>query len=510
VPSTAQENRTGTNIASRRGGGDGSAKTKAPAFSGSRIKLSRVPGVFDTFREDSGDDKTGKLVEVTIIKAGVSLNGLDYLPATLKEAASLFEGVPIYAYKFGKTVGDEAKLSHLPEKAKTGQGNVGNMVGQIKESWWDEDRQAIRGLVAIFDEATRGKLREAFDAKLLGPGVDAPAFGLSIDAAGLKEGAAVTKVVRPESVDMVKRAAAGGAFDRLVAEVTEEEDTMKPEEIKALAEAITAGVGPAVVAAMKEAEDGESEGPPKAPGAGADPMSGLRKLLEGASPEERKALATRVLAMFREMGLAEASPEDERSAKMHESLREMLKTEKNPAKLKESIGRLIEESAIDPKDPNVLKLEAANAKLREMAIGRALDTFALKDGGTFHDIHDAIRLADLSAVKVKEDFSEVAGLTEALTDLVEAKPYLVKRAAVETVQESADDDTTEKPAPRGQSIRLTEEDGGSDTGATRNVKALSEELAGIDKLLASGSGQDRDLVRRAKVGAELKRAQATA
>ena len=494
------------NIASLRVGGEGSPKPLGSAsLVEERIKLSKVPGSFDSFREDSGDEKTGKLCEITIIKAGVSLNGLDYLPETLKEAAPLFEGVPIYAFKFGQTIGDGAKLSHLPEKAKTGQGNVGNMVAQIKESWWDESRQAIRGLIAVFDEATRTKLRNAFDQKLIGAGVKEPAFGLSIDAAGLKEGAGVTKIVRPESVDMVKKAAAGGGFDRIVAEATEEEDDMKPEEITQL-------IKDGIVAGFKAREAEDEEGKPKPPAPGGDPLSGLRKMLEGASGDERKAMMTRVIAMFREMGLAEATPEDERSAVMHEEMKKILATEKNPAKLKEAIASLVEAHTPEPQDPTTLKLKEREKQLREMAIGRALDAFKLEDGSTFHCLNDAIKLADLDGVKVKEDYSEVTGLTEALTKLAELKPHLIKKAEVVEVQEGDEGGSGEpKPKPRGQDIHLQEEDGGQG-GDVRNIKALEAELATIDDLLTNKRhlATDRDVVRRAKVGSQLKAARASA
>jgi hypothetical protein len=504
--STTTRKRT-NEIASLRAGGEGNQVPGSAFSAGERIKLSQIPGVFDGFRENSGDEKTGKLVEVTIIKAGVSLNGLDYLPATLKEAAPLFEGVPIYSFKFGKAPGDDEKESHLPEDAKSGKGNVGNMVAQIKESWWDEDCQAIRALVAVFDDTTRTKLKNAFDQSLIGAGVKQPAFGLSIDAAGLKEGAGVTKIVRPESVDIVKKAAAGGGFDRLVAEAAEEHN-MKPEEIAQLVnDAIAKSIGPAVSAAMKEAE-GEEEA-----GGGGDALTGLRKMIEGASPDERKALVTRVVAMFREMGLAEASPEEQQREQMTEAVKGLLESHaKNPKLLKEELGRLVEANAVEPKDPTAVKLEQANARLREMAISRVLDTFKFDDGRTFHCMESALTLADLSGVEVSDDFSEVTGLTESLLKIAEDKPWMVK-AVEEIVANSGDgvanvqEEAGSKPAPRGQEIRLQEE---ANSSAPANVKALQTELAGIDKMMADNTATDRDLSRRAIVGMQLKRARASA
>ncbi len=518
VGATAQRK----NIASPRGGGQGSPKPSAPGSSGIRIKLSDIPGVFDGFREGSGDEKTGKLVEITIIKAGVSLNGLDYLPATLKEAAPLFAGVPIYSFKFGNSPDDESKERHLPEQAKTNSGTVGNMVAQIKEAWWDETAMAIRGLVAVFDDSTRTRLKNAFDQKLIGRGVKQPAFGLSIDAAGLKEDGGVTKIVRPESVDMVKKPAAGGGFDRLVASAPEEdEDEMKPEEVtKLIEETVGKTVGSAVLKALKEQEEA---GPGAAPG-DVDALSGLRKMMEGMGPEDRRSMATRVLAMFREMGLAEASPEQARASAMHEAMKSLCESEKDAGKLKEGLAKLVEDHAAEPKDANLVKLEEAEKQLRRMAIQSALDTFKLEDGGSFHDARDAMRLADLSAVQVAEDYSEVTGLAESLTALSKAKPYLVKAKEAagddpnakpgesdedkkKRLKEEADAKTGDKPPPRGQSIHLQED---LDEEVGLGVDVLQKELDGIDEMLKSGSGTDRDLARRAKVGSALKRARTLA
>ncbi|KKN85924.1 hypothetical protein LCGC14_0273360 [marine sediment metagenome] len=493
------------NIASLRGGGEGSPKPPAPVFLVNRFK-DNLPMAFDGFREGSGDEKTGKLVEITIIKAGVSLNGLDYLPSTLREAATLFEGVPIYAFKFGKTIGDEKKLSHLPEQAKTRRGNFGNQVGVIKESWWDEALQSIRGLVAIFDGDTRTKLKNAFDQKLIGRGVKEPAFGLSIDAAGLKEGAGVTKIVRPESVDIVKKAAADGAFDRLVASATETEELdMEAKEVTALIETALAGNNTNLLKLLKEQGDEEGNGD------GGDALSGLRKMLEGASPEDQRTLATRVLAMFKEMGLTEASPEEKKREQMTEALRGLMaKHAKDPKALTEAVGQLVEASD-EPEDARDQKLKLQDRQLREMAISRVLDTLTLKEGRTFVDIDDAIALADLTKVKVSEDYSEVAGLLEAMEALAEKKPHLLKPIEDQTKvtsKEGADEGAAatahgKKPAPRGQEVILRE-DADDDDGPT--VKGLEADLAAIDERLKNGTAIDADLVRRARIGSQLKRA----
>ena len=493
---------------------EGAMSAAAGEALGEAIKF-KLDSRFERMRERADEpDKTGKLWEVTIIESGVSLNGLDYAPEVLKEAAPLFAGVPIYAYKFGKAPGDEAKNHHLPDEAKAREprGHVGNLVGRIVESWWDEGAQAIKGLMSVIDPPTREKLRDAAEAGEIGEGVDKPLLGLSIDADGLKEGAKVTKIVRPGSVDLVTKAAAGGSVDRLVAsaEGNTEEIAMDINDIKGAVAEVMAGE----LAKLREQEP--PEGAPS--DAGADPISALRKMLESGDPGARKVLATRVLAMFKEMGLLQASAEDDRFQRMSADLKQLSESEdapKTPKDWQAAITSLVESVIEEPKaDPKTVRIEELETRLRESAISRELDSFMLADGRTFHDLPTAARLADLSGVVVTEDYSQVTGLKEALEGVATAKPWMLKEAApadpanpaadgAANLTEGADGAAPagEKPKPRGQSVRLTESDDGAESPS---AKAIAAELAEV--IPWAEGGDDRSITRMNILFGDLKRA----
>jgi len=169
-------------------------------------------------------EKVGKLWRITVIKAGRALTGDEYPPEVLRASLDIFKGLPIYSFRFGDDAADtdpDAGFHHLPEDA-TGDPRgqpTGNMIGQVTdEVWWNEEEQSIQAFAAIDDTKVRDRLKNAHARGAIGEGVEAPVFGFSIFAEVLKQESRVAKFVKGNSLDLVTRPAAGGAFEDIVAE----------------------------------------------------------------------------------------------------------------------------------------------------------------------------------------------------------------------------------------------------------------------------------------------------
>lgn len=171
---------------------------------------------------DSGE-KTGKLWHITIIKAGRALTGDEYPAEVLRDSLDIFRNLPIYSFRFGDDAGDDPNdgFHHLPEGVSDdprGQ-PVGNLIGQVTEEvWWSEENQAIEAFAAIDDTKIRDRLKNAYARGAIGKGADVDVFGFSIFAEVLKNEMRVAKFVKGNSLDLVTRPAAGGAFVSIVAE----------------------------------------------------------------------------------------------------------------------------------------------------------------------------------------------------------------------------------------------------------------------------------------------------
>lgn len=165
------------------------------------------------------DDQTGAVWDITIIEAGKTLNGDTFPPEVLMESAPLFEGVPIFTFQFGGVLGGD--LHHLKDEAKAAMplGYAGNIVGVVKNVRWDAEKRALVGEAHIDDERVRTILKNQWirDKKTM--------VGLSIDADGVHVDGVATKLTRANSVDIVTYPAAGGGFNRMLAEVRQLETT---------------------------------------------------------------------------------------------------------------------------------------------------------------------------------------------------------------------------------------------------------------------------------------------
>lgn len=140
---------------------------------------------------------------VRVIRAGTSLNGVNYPAAVLREAVPLFDGVRVFVKNDDEHVkGDQ--------KAK----DFGKLIGKLTEPRFVEanggEIQAVLDVLQTSDFAP--KLREAVARDMT------DLFGLSIDADGkakrvgkLREATALTKV---NSVDLIIEPGAGGQVIR--------------------------------------------------------------------------------------------------------------------------------------------------------------------------------------------------------------------------------------------------------------------------------------------------------
>lgn len=155
--------------------------------------------------------------EVTIIAAGASLKPTYYPEDVLKTAAPMFEKADINIYsQFNHLSNDQSKAIE-----RMGVTLFANLVGYIKNARWDENSKSIKGNLHIFDayKDVQSVLKESFNnGKPLGLSVDIRIRGYRRENAGREE-IYITEMVSVESVDIVTNPAAGGAFDRIVANV---------------------------------------------------------------------------------------------------------------------------------------------------------------------------------------------------------------------------------------------------------------------------------------------------
>lgn len=198
--------------------------------------------------KEAGELPEGSVWEVRIIEAGQSLNGPIYLADALKEAAPIFEGAPVYLYSFdGEPTSKDAE--HLPDDVASEfpAGLVGNQVGSLEGVHWNEEAQALDGLLKVYDGKTRERLVAAHKLGDIGEGGERDVFGLSIDAIGdTNTEGEVTKLKSANSVDLVSSPAAGGRIRRLVAAMGAKATTSAGPELPELEEEVDGELGEAL------------------------------------------------------------------------------------------------------------------------------------------------------------------------------------------------------------------------------------------------------------------------
>lgn len=159
---------------------------------------------------------------VTVIKAGVSLNRVDYPASVLREAVPLFDKVRVFA---------KSDSEHLKGGGKDMRQLVGRLVKPkfVEAGTGGEIRAEFEVLESHHIAAT---LREAVERDMT------EMFGLSIDAEGtsktkgaLREAVRITKVA---SVDLIVEPGAGGRLIRFAEALNEEEDMLRDKMIEAI------------------------------------------------------------------------------------------------------------------------------------------------------------------------------------------------------------------------------------------------------------------------------------
>lgn len=168
--------------------------------------------------------KTGKEWEVTIIGSDganllehegkryvVSKNGRLYDVTALKDSAPLWEGVKVY---------DNHLTDAEFEQRRGMRSALNEWVGVITKPYWDDKANKLKARLKVIDDRLIGKLRNAWEAGVL------QAIGLSIDTLAKStrelflEGRSYPVIDgfgELQSVDIVGKPAAGGAFERLIA-----------------------------------------------------------------------------------------------------------------------------------------------------------------------------------------------------------------------------------------------------------------------------------------------------
>lgn len=152
---------------------------------------------------------------VRVIRAGTSLNGVEYPAAVLREAVSLFDGVRVFSKS------DDEHITGAPAGK-----DFRRLVGRLTEPRFVEagggEIQAVFDVLETSDVAA--KLREAVERGMT------DLFGLSIDAAGTgrKKGKfrEATKLTKVSSVDLIIEPGAGGQVIRFAESVNPQESDM--------------------------------------------------------------------------------------------------------------------------------------------------------------------------------------------------------------------------------------------------------------------------------------------
>lgn len=452
---------------------------------------------------EGGDLPTGSVWEVRIIEAGESLNGPIYTPSALKAAVTVFEGSPVYLYKWGEADPLAGAMPHLKDEVQSadGRGLVGNLVGSLEGVFWNEEAQALDGYLKVYDSTLREKMVAAYQIGDIGVGGNRDVFGLSIDAQGDKsaDGKTVERITSANSVDVVTTPAAGGRIRRLVAALQNEvapvvAEPKQPENASVQAEAQPKIKEATVPKNVKLKEMAAAEI--------AQQLKGYADQLSAASDEEAPAVLQSVWAMLEDYmgmemavgtGMEEATGKHAAAgeamngqptsvgsytknyqgalsddfARMTAGLAEALKSG-DPVKLREAVVEAVgEEPQLDEKDKTIAGLKE---RLKGQAITAAMVklTEDLAEGAA----PTVLKLIDHSALSFSDDFSEVSGLKEAIKEVVKSFPGFAKVAAsvVAPVADAPLVETVAAPAvpALGQDVPLREsvEQGAGSTNMT--------------------------------------------
>lgn len=305
-------------------------------------------------------------IEVTLIRAGTSINGNGYTDAALQDAVPLFEGVRVFV---------KSDAEHTKGGGKDVRNLIGGVYGVRFVAGAEADSGALVGTFKAIDpnDGVVTKMVEAVKRGMQG------LMGLSIDAIartkreqrGGKSVRMAQKFVRVNSVDLIVEPGAGGGLDRLTEATTEhrqssEEDPMKNRFLLALA-----AISAASAAALP---------------ADASPVAVMTKLTE--------ACASAKLDLVKVLEVAEKADSDEAVAP---AVVRLVEAAKAPAR---DGGTRLTEGADEPVTRAELQMfrvrqaaarRLAECKLPKPAIDRLQADFDARERFTEADVETAIK-----------------------------------------------------------------------------------------------------------------------
>lgn len=339
------------------------------------------------FAEASGNAPTGREWEVTIIGARtpddvVTVNGRTYIRSkngrlydtrAIAESATQWDGVKVY----------DNHLTQAEFEAKQGMRSPAKeWLGTIVTPRWDAAKNQLRGVFKVVEDALARKLKNAYEAGVLG------AIGLSIDTFPEIGQDIVVKGTRYPviegfkkilSVDLVGDPAAGGAFERLIAANIQNREVidMDKEELKEL------------LGALKEELKSELPGMIAASGAGAptvaeaedDDIDELTDEEVDAALDDRKATEAQKKLTEAKKGLVATRRQTEELKRQSDLARTELKLERAldkarlPEKFEEAVRAQFKNRIVDDS-------EIAGAIAAQRAAYASMDpTGRVKDAG---------------------------------------------------------------------------------------------------------------------------------
>jgi len=167
---------------------------------------------------DNDEEATGTEWRVQIINAGVSLNKNEYPLDVLHRDKDIFEKAPVHA-----AIGEDHSVSER---------GVESIVGFIKDVVANEN--GLEATLHISDTSMRTKMLDWHREGVLNDimGLSIVAYGdFELNESGIKR---ALKLVRADSVDLVRTPAAGGKV--LAVTESQEDSTMNEEQVKVLLE----------------------------------------------------------------------------------------------------------------------------------------------------------------------------------------------------------------------------------------------------------------------------------
>lgn len=228
---------------------------------------------------------------VRVIRAGTSLNGVNYPRAVLREAAPLFDGVRVFV---------KSDIEHVQGDAK-GK-DFRKLIGKLSEPRFVEANGGeIQAVLDVLETSSvAATLREAVARDMT------DLFGLSIDAEGTAKAKGkfreATKLTRVSSVDLIIEPGAGGQVIRFVESAQESNMKLREQMLTdirardaARADALTGASDEDVMTAYREAmaaphNPPSSERTPSPAGVTAEQLDARLRLVE-ARAEARTAIA---------------------------------------------------------------------------------------------------------------------------------------------------------------------------------------------------------------------------